>query len=162
MKRHTLVLVFLLSGTALCGIWAQDTVLSSGGDATASPGSVSYSIGQVAYTSQSSLAGIVNAGVQQPIEVIMVGSEEPLSGVTIGIFPNPSKDYLVLELSGEDMVHRQFSFSLYDLYGKLLLREHIAGRSVTVPLEAYTHGMYLLKVSHNNDVIKTFKVIKTN
>ena len=162
MKRHTLVLVFFLSGTALSGIWAQDAVLSSGGDATASPGSVSYSIGQVAYTSQSSQTGVVNAGVQQPVKAIMVGNEEPLPDVSIGIYPNPTKDNLIIGLSGEDLAPGQLSFSFYDLYGKLLLQERIAGSSVTVQLEGYTHGMYLLKVSHNNDVIKTFKVIKTN
>lgn len=162
MKRHILVLVFFLSGTALSGIWAQNAVLSSGGDAAASQGTVSYSIGQVAYTSQSSQTGVVNAGVQQPDKVIMVGNEEPLPGMMIGLYPNPTKDNLILELSGEDLAPGQLSFSFYDLYGKLLLQERISGNSVTVPLDAFAHGMYLLKVSHNNDVIKTFKVIKTN
>ena len=92
MKRHTLVLVFFLSGIALSGIWAQDAVLSSG--------------------------------------------EYPARG--------------------------QHSYSLYDLYGKLLLQEHILSSPVIVPLDTYAHGMYLLKVSHDTDVIKTFKVIKTN
>ena len=162
MKRHTLVLVFFISATALPGIWAQDTVLSSGGDATASNGSVSFSVGQVAYTSQSGISGVVNAGVQQPVQVIMVGNEEPLSEVTIGIYPNPTKDKLVLELSGEYPARGRHSFSLYDLYGKLLLQEHIRSSSVIIPLDNYAHGMYLLKVSHDTDVIKTFKVIKTN
>ncbi len=162
MKRHTLVLVFFLSGIALSGIWAQDAVLSSGGDVAASRGSVSFSVGQVAYTSQSGTSGVVNAGVQQPVQVIMVGNEEPLSEVTIGIYPNPTKDKLVLELSGEYPARVRHSYSLYDLYGKLLLQEHILSSPVIVPLDTYAHGMYLLKVSHDTDVIKTFKVIKTN
>lgn len=162
MKRHTLVLVLLISATALSTIWAQDAVLSSGDDATASRGSVSYSVGQVAYTSQSSQSGAVNAGVQQPVKVIMVGSAEPVSDMTLGIYPNPTMDKLILELSGEYLEHGKNSFSLYDLCGKPLLQERILSRSVIVPLDAYAHGMYLLKVSHNNDVIKTFKVIKTN
>ena len=162
MKRHTLVLVFFISATAIPGIWAQDSVLSSGGDATASRGSVSFSIGQVAYTSQSSQDGVVNAGVQQPVLAIMVGNEEPLSEVTVGIYPNPTKDKLVIELSGEYPARGRHSFSLYDLYGKLLLQEHILSSPVIVPLDTYAHGMYLLKVSHDTDVIKTFKVIKTN
>lgn len=162
MKRHTLVLVFFLSGIALSGIWAQDAVLSSGGDVAASRGSVSFSVGQVAYTSQSGTSGVVNAGVQQPVQVIMVGNEEPLSELTIGIYPNPTKDKLVLELSGEYPARGRHSYSLYDLYGKLLLQEHILSSPVIVPLDTYAHGMYLLKVSHDTDVIKTFKVIKTN
>lgn len=162
MKRHTLVLAILISSTAPTGIWAQDVLLSSGGDATASPGSVSFSVGQVAYTSQSSQSGVVSAGVQQPIEFITVGYTEPFADVTVGIYPNPTKDKLILELSGEYQEHGQQSFSLYDLYGKLLLQERILSKSVIVPLDKYTHGMYLLKVSHNDDIIKTFKVIKTN
>lgn len=162
MKRHTLVLVLFLSGTALSGIRAQHAVLSSGGDVAASRGSVSYSVGQVVYITQSGQSGVINAGVQQPLKIIMVSNEEPLSDVTIGIYPNPTKDKLILELSGEHLAFGQHSFALYDLYGKLLLQERVMGRSVDVPLNAYAHGMYLLKVSHNNDVIKTFKVIKTN
>ena len=142
MKRHTLVLVFFLSGIALSGIWAQDAVLSSGGDVAASRGSVSFSVGQVAYTSQSGTSGVVNAGVQQPVQVIMVGNEEPLSEVTIGIYPNPTKDKLVLELSGEYPARGRHSYSLYDLYGKLLLQEHILSSPVIVPLDTYAHGMY--------------------
>jgi Secretion system C-terminal sorting domain len=162
MKRHTLVLVLFLSGVALSGIWAQDAVLSAGGDGTSFSGSVSYSVGQVAYTSQSSPGGVVSAGVQQPVKVIMVGSNELLPNVTLGIYPNPTKDKLILELSGEYPIRGQYSFSLYDLCGKLLLQERITGSSVSVPLNDFTNGMYLLKVSLNNDVIKTFKVIKTN
>lgn len=162
MKRHTLVLVLFISGTARSAIWAQDAILSSGGDATASRGSVSYSVGQVAYTSQSSQSGVVNAGVQQPVKVIMVGSEEPVSDMTLRIYPNPTMDKLILELSGEDLERGQHSFSLYDLCGKPLLQRRILSMSEIVSLDAYANGMYLLKVSHNNDVIKTFKVIKTN
>lgn len=162
MKRDTLVLVLLISATALSGIWAQDAVLTSGGDAAASQGSVSFSVGQVAYTSQSSQSGVVNAGVQQPVKVIMVGNEEPLSDVTLGIYPNPTMDNLILELSGEYPEVGLYSFSLFDLCGKPLLKERLLSNSVMVPLDAYANGMYLLKVSHNNDVIKTFKVIKTN
>ncbi len=162
MKRHTLVLVILISGTALSGIWAQDAVLSSGGDASASLGSVSFSVGQVAYTRQSSQSGVVNAGVQQPIEFITVGYTELIADVTVGIYPNPTKDKLILEISGNYLEHDLQTYSLYDLYGKLLLQERILSKSVIVPLDKYAHGMYLLKVSQNNNVIKTFKVIKTN
>lgn len=162
MKRHTLVLVLFLSGAGLSGILAQQAVLSSGGDAASAQGSVSYSLGQVAYTSQSSQSGEVNAGVQQPVKVIMVGNEFPISEVTIVVYPNPTQDKLVVDLSGEYPVSGQYALSLYDLYGKILLQERILSASVIVPLDAYAHGMYLLKVSHNTDVIKTFKVIKTN
>lgn len=162
MKRHTLVLVLFISGATLSRLWAQAAILSSGGDASASMGSVSYSVGQVAYTSQSSPSGEVNAGVQQPIEVLMVGNTDPLADLTLRIYPNPTMDKLILELSDKYPEQGQHSFSLYDLYGKLLLQEPILMRSVIVPLDTYAQGMYLLKVSHNKDVIKTFKVIKTN
>jgi hypothetical protein len=162
MKRHTLVLVILLSAIALPGIWAQDAVLSSGGDATATLGSVSFSVGQVAYTSQSSQSGVVSAGVQQPIELFTVGNTEPFADMTIGIYPNPTKDKLILEISDDYPEDGQQSYLLYDLYGKLLLQERIVSKSVIVPLDRYTDGMYLLKVSHNDRIFKTFKVIKTN
>jgi hypothetical protein len=104
----------------------------------------------------------VSAGVQQPIELFTVGNIEPFADMTIGIYPNPTKDKLILEISDDYPEDGQQSYLLYDLYGKLLLQERIASKSVIVPLDRYTDGMYLLKVSHNDRIFKTFKVIKTN
>lgn len=64
MKRMTLTL-FMIMPLLLYG---QQAVLGGGGEATGSGGTVSYSIGQIAYTSKGA-GGTVSEGVQQAFEV---------------------------------------------------------------------------------------------
>ena len=49
-------------------LYGQQAVLGGGGEATGSGGTVSYSIGQIAYTSKGA-GGTVSEGVQQAFEV---------------------------------------------------------------------------------------------
>ena len=52
---------------------AQESANVSGGEATGSGGTVSYTIGQVAYTNHTGTNGNINQGVQQPYEIYLVG-----------------------------------------------------------------------------------------
>jgi hypothetical protein len=52
-----------------CLVQAQEYTTASGGNATGSGGTVTYSVGQVVYTTQTSAAGSVAQGVQQPYEI---------------------------------------------------------------------------------------------
>ena len=62
----------LLLGFGLTGLQAQTSVNAIGGDATGSGGSVSYSVGQVVYTTNKGTNGSVVEGVQQPYEILVV------------------------------------------------------------------------------------------
>lgn len=58
-----------LSGLGLAALQAQQTVPATGGVATGSGGTVSYTVGQVADTTQTGSGGTVTQGVQQPFEI---------------------------------------------------------------------------------------------
>jgi hypothetical protein len=67
---------------------------------------------------------------------------------SISAYPNPFKNELMLnsenDISGAEVL-------LYDMYGKLLLREVITGNSHKLNLdEGLSTGMYLLKLKFNN------------
>jgi hypothetical protein len=63
MKITTLVACLLCAPHL---IYSQETLSASGGDATGSGGTVSYTVGQVFYTSLTGSTGTVSEGVQQP------------------------------------------------------------------------------------------------
>jgi len=48
MRNKKLIIMLLLTG-CFTGVWAQETILATGADATGSGGKVSYSVGQIAY-----------------------------------------------------------------------------------------------------------------
>jgi hypothetical protein len=62
-KKTITSVAFLLIG--LGGLSAQESVNGSGGDATGTGGTSSYSIGQVVYTTATGTNGSVAQGVQQ-------------------------------------------------------------------------------------------------
>lgn len=61
--------VLFLSAMGLTGIQAQEAIPATGNSATGSGGTMSYTVGQVAYTTQIGISGIVTQGVQQPFEI---------------------------------------------------------------------------------------------
>ena len=82
---------YLTIATAfLCvSLYSQSNTVSAGGDADGDNGSISYSIGQVVYTSAQGSNGNVNQGVQQPYDVgVVTGIEE--AGINLSVFTNPT------------------------------------------------------------------------
>ena len=93
---------------------AQESVNSSGGEATGAGGTVSYSVGQVVYTTNTGSNGSVAQGVQQPYEISTSGLTE-VKGISLQIstYPNPVLDYLILKI--EAYSNENYSFDLYHI-----------------------------------------------
>ena len=142
----------------------QQAVLTSGQDGNGLGGSVSYSIGQADYTNFRSDSGSVSLGVQQPLVVIMVATEDPGLNPGISLFPNPANNaiHLVLDETSATISSQHPSFRLYDINGKLLAYKEINDVTTTIPMEKYASGMYLIRITQNNSDIRTFKIFKTN
>jgi hypothetical protein len=78
---------------------AQESANSSGGNASGSGGTVAYSIGQVFYTSNAGSSGTVDPGVQHAYEIYSVGINETNLNISLTAFPNPTTEYLTLQIS---------------------------------------------------------------
>jgi len=150
----------LLLGLGLTGLQAQESVNATGGNASGSGGSVSYSVGQVVYTTHTGTSGSVAAGVQQPFEISVVTAIEEALGITllVSAYPNPTTDYLTLSIGEFDISN--LSYQLYDINGKLLQSEKITGNQTSIAMSNLVPAIYFVKVIHNNKEVKTFKIIK--
>ncbi len=156
--------VFTLS-FSLSVVMAQEAIPASGSNASGSGGSVSWSVGQVAYQTHTSTSGSVAEGVQHPYAIwVEIATKEAQSiNLTFTAYPNPATDYLTLEV--KDYVQTshdlsQLSFQLYDMNGKLLQSEKITGNQTRIFIDHLVPANYLAKVIQGNKEIKTFKVIK--
>lgn len=137
---------------------AQESINTSGGDATGNGGKVAYSIGQTFYTANSSDAGTISQGVQQSIEVYTLGSiEEPLT-LSTKVYPNPSSDVLVLAFG--DPKSLGSNYALYDVTGKLLFEGSAQQLETRISLTNVPSGPYILKLSQNGKTLQSFKIIK--
>lgn len=136
---------------------AQETSLSSGGDASGLGGSASYSIGQIVYTTATGNPGSMAQGVQQPFEIsVMQGLD--VTDFALTAYPNPTTDNLVLRVENEDF--KAFDYRVYDLMGHTVASGPMNGYQTVIDMEALSVSTYFLTVRHFQKTIKTFKIIK--
>ncbi len=156
-KANIIVLFLLVLG--LPTAQAQEAVISAGGDALGSGGSVAYSVGQIIYATNIGTNGLVAQGVQQPYTISTVlGIEEDPIKLDFTAYPNPTINFLTLNVGKAEL--SSLSFQLYDLRGILIESRKILNSTETISMENLTSGMYFLKVTNNNKDLKTFKIIK--
>jgi hypothetical protein len=150
----------LLLGLGLTGLQAQETIPATGGNASGSGGTVSYSVGQVVYTTNTGANGSVAQGVQQPFAIsVLTGIEQTAINLVISAYPNPTTDFLQLKVESEKL--KDLSFQLYNMQGKLLQNKKIEGNETSIVMSSLVPATYFVKVVQGNKEVKTFKIIKT-
>ena len=156
MKKHTLVAFTLL---ATHFIYSQETLPASGGEATGSGGTSSYSIGQLIYSAYTGSNGSVIQGVQQNIELFTLSNPE-LTALTLTavMYPNPTTDYVVLELKDSNLT--DLSYTMYDLQGREVAKGKVQQEDTPIAMQVLATGTYILKINQKNNELKTFKIIK--
>jgi hypothetical protein len=163
MKPLKALLCFLfLGGFGITTLKAQSTIPVSGGNATGGGGSVSYSVGQVVYTTNTSItSGSVAQGVQQPFEISVITGFKQAEDITLvcSVYPNPASDFLTLKVENYDKGN--LSCKLFDANGKLLESLKVTGNETIISMANLLPDLYFLKVIDNEKEIKTFKIIKT-
>lgn len=159
LKIALLSCSFLLLG--LTGLQAQYSINAAGGNATGSGGSVSFSLGQVAFISQVGSGGSINEGVQQALEIyVTTAVDESLLDFTATAFPNPTVEQAYLDIP--EAMGRDLSFSMADIHGRLLKAEQIDSPLTQVKMNHLAPGTYFITLARQGRPVKTFKIIKNN
>jgi hypothetical protein len=140
--------------------YGQTALPATGGNATGSGGTVSYTIGQLNYHSYSDADKSVTQGVQQPYEISVVTATENSEGIILEykIYPNPAKDFIVLTI--KPFNDENFQYRLFDLNGILLLEKKIMNGLTEIAMDNYNPSMYFLRIFKDNLEVKVFKIIK--
>jgi hypothetical protein len=140
-------------------IQAQQATVASGGKASGTGGSSSYSVGQLVYTTITGTKGYVNQGVQQPFEVFTLGTDSfPEIKVTMSVYPNPTASFVNLKIENHSLDNIQFQ--LFDIKGRQIQIQKILQSETPIQLENLPVAIYLLNVVEDNKLLKTFKIIK--
>lgn len=157
-NKKTNLSATLLLGLGLSTAIAQQATTTTGSVDSGTGGSVSYSIGQVVYTSHAGTNGSVSQGVQQTYEIFTVGITESEFLISLNAYPNPTNDFLKLQVA--DYSNENLSYQLTDIGGKLIESKKITNKTESISLVNLTTATYFLKVTNNNNEVKTFKIIK--
>ncbi len=141
---------------------AQENLTSAGGDYSGSSGSISYSVGQIAYLSENNSDYSISEGVQQPFEISQILSliEAKNIEISLAVFPNPTYDIVKIELKNDEL--NNYKYQLTDLIGNIIEENKLFKKEVFVDLSKLPKTSYLLKISllENQKEIKIVKISK--
>ena len=154
------LIALLLFCICITGLQAQESINTSGGEASGTNGSVSYSVGQQFYSTYTGSDGSVAQGVQQPYEITTVVGLEDAKGIILSCvaYPNPTTDILTLRVEDYDL--DGLTYVLFSMNGNMLESQKITSESTSISLAKHLRGTYFLKVMGNNKTAKTFSIIK--
>ena len=142
------------------GLQAQQVVTTSGGNASGSGGTASYTIGQIVYTTNANSNGSVAQGVQQPYEISVITAIEDAKDINLifSVYPNPTTDFLTLKIENYEL--ENLSYWLYGVSGNLIESKKVQSGEIQISMTNQLSGTYFLKLTEGNKDVKTFKIIK--
>lgn len=91
-------------------------------------------------------------GLGQPDSVITYVSN---GDKTLSVYPNPTNDEV--NFSSYDLIS---SVTLYDMYGKALIKTEIHATAGKISLLSLPVGLYILQLQSGHNTLQTFKVLK--
>jgi len=137
---------------------AQQNVLTAGGEAKGGTGTVSYSLGQLAFLTLSGTEATLSEGAQQPYEILFNGLNDPGFSLECLAHPNPSDDFVRLKIENPEI--KNLSYRLLNLNGLILGESVIKEKETIIPLSELSPGAYFLLVCENEVAVSSYKIIK--
>jgi hypothetical protein len=152
--------MFVIFGLQIGLVAAQESTSSSGGDAVGNGGTLSFTVGQIVYTTNTGSNGNSAQGVQHAYEIFTVGTPESILDRVFAIYPNPTTDGVTLTVS--NWQSQDLKYLVFDLSGKLLFSGEIAESKTHISLHNYPSAPYLIHIVDEAKRIKTFRIAKVN
>lgn len=157
--RNKNIIILALSLILSSYLKAQESVNSSGGDAIGIGGEVSYSIGQVAYTTSFASPSSVAQGVQHAYEIFSVGVDHVNNDLSVSIYPNPATDKITLQL-GESKYGDLF-YNIYNMEGKTIDSGSLSYPKNQISTNLFKPSVYYLEiVTSQKKQVRVYKIIK--
>ena len=120
-------------------------------------GSVSYSVGQIDYSSASGTNGNSNEGVQQPFEFYDATAGIPFESIDVSLYPNPTHDAVILQM---DAVTPGTQFVLSDAKGKIVSTGSVTSEETKLDMQHLSSGVYQLHIQNTSMTLSTIKIVK--
>jgi hypothetical protein len=159
-RKYKLIILAAAFGFNIVLLHGQETIATTEGNFSGNGGSVTYSIGQVAFSAYSATNGSVIQGVQQPYEITVLTAIENTEDITLKciIYPNPTSGSIKLSIGSPEIENMRYR--LFDINGLLLQDAKIESEETEISMNNLAPSIYFLKVTKNKKELKTFKIIK--
>jgi len=117
---------------------------------------MSFSIGQIDYSTEIGAGIKITEGLQQPYKVSVIADTS--NNPTISIYPTLTNDFVTLSFQNTNI--ENITYKLYDVLGKLIEKQKINDNQTYISFQMLADAMYFIKVFDGNNEVKTFKIIK--
>lgn len=152
MKKKILFASFCFCSVT---IWSQEAVSTQGDSYSNTSGSIDYTIGEVVINTVSDGTNDITQGFHQT-NWNFLSLEDNMPEMTVNVFPNPLTDVLMVQTKGFELIQLE----LFDNNGRIVYEGEMTSSSFPIPVSRLSSGNYNLKLSKNNTILKTFKLIK--
>ena len=143
--KSKLIIIIAVFSFNIVPLQGQETIATSGGNFTGSGGSVSYTIGQVAFSTLSGTNGSVVQGVQQPYEISVITAVENTEEITLNciVYPNPTRNTIKLSIESPDFDN--MCYRLFDINGILIQEMKVESEETEISMNNLVPSIYILK-----------------
>jgi hypothetical protein len=149
---------FIIAITYCSGLLSQQVVTTAGSTLSNSSGGISYTIGEGISETLSTGDITLTQGYQQSNIFVSLVSELKDAGLSVIIYPNPTRGDLKLNINDYTMPGLQYL--LLDSNGKLLTQKKIESYLTEVSMSQLRSGVYFIKIQAGTRELKTFKIVK--
>ena len=159
-RKIKIIIIIVLFSFNIFLLKGQETTATSGGNVTGTGGSVSYTIGQVVFSTVSGTNGSIVQGVQQAYEIAVLTAVVNTEDITLNciVYPNPTRNTIKLSIESPDI--ENMSYRLFDIHGLLIQDMKVEGEETEISMTNLAPSIYFLRVIKNKKELKTFKIIK--
>ena len=91
-------------------------------------------------------------------EVSTVEVKEAELTPSLSVFLNPTNDYITLQIN--DHNHQKLTYQLFDMWGKIVLKETIFGKQTQFDMSRLLAATYFIQVNQENKKVQSFKIIR--
>jgi hypothetical protein len=132
-------------------LWSTNATTSNIIASSSTNANLSYS---VTVTNQAGCTGTDTINISF---IICSGLDDEGQEIEMSIFPNPSSDFIQLQMS--DPIKNELNFLLMDVQGKVVMNETISAQQVQFSVKDFPIGMYQYRLTEKNVVKATGKLM---
>ncbi len=149
-----MLLIGLFPFIAAAQTLSPTVVASSGGFASASNGSLSYTVGEMTMVQTfASANNFLTQGFQQPEDLFLSIPEISVTSGTLTIYPNPTSGTFSLQYTGDEDADKVVSMynSLGQLVKQLTIHQITGVNKIDFDITGFAQGIYIVEMKLRNN-----------
>jgi len=158
MKRLFFFVIGIIMTNLAFSQTASPELVSSAGDSFNNTSyQLDWSIGECITATHSAGSYVITQGFHQNSYVV-TSVEDLRTDISISVYPNPTTDFISLKIESSKVEDMQYTIT--DFSGRVLQTDNFTDDIEQINFSNYAAGTYFISVTENNQLIKSFKIIK--